>query len=234
MHPSIHSVWFEHRDADAILVDVPIGLPADHRRTCDREAKDLLGPDRANSVFWTPCREAVEATVCRAKRRDSFRGFRKSIGCSEMPRPRGKRSSIDIHPPLKGWASPRYLSVRRRYCRDPARRNRSGHAASGLLSRSPRRECRTGSHDIERPGPPVDRRGFFDARVVCSEEIRSTAAESFGAAACTRSPPPEADRCAAYRSARDREPNSSVRSRSLTTARSSVLASTAPGFAATR
>ncbi|APW98378.1 hypothetical protein CHINAEXTREME_11530 [Halobiforma lacisalsi AJ5] len=63
MHPSIHSVWFEHRDADAILVDVPIGLPADHRRTCDREAKDFLGPDRANSVFWTPCRAAVEATT---------------------------------------------------------------------------------------------------------------------------------------------------------------------------
>ncbi|SDR05699.1 DUF429 domain-containing protein [Natronobacterium texcoconense] len=61
MHPSIHSVWFTHRDADSILVDVPIGLPEDRRRECDRQAKEFLGPERASSVFWTPCRDAVEA-----------------------------------------------------------------------------------------------------------------------------------------------------------------------------
>ncbi|EMA35251.1 DUF429 domain-containing protein [Halobiforma nitratireducens] len=61
MHPSIHSVWFEHRDAASILVDIPIGLPSDRRRRCDREAKEFLGSARASSVFWTPCRAAVEA-----------------------------------------------------------------------------------------------------------------------------------------------------------------------------
>ena len=60
MHPSMHSVWFTHRDATAILVDIPIGLPGAERRACDRAAKEFLG-DRASSVFWTPCRAAVEA-----------------------------------------------------------------------------------------------------------------------------------------------------------------------------
>lgn len=60
MHPSIHSVWFDHRDAESILVDIPIGLPESARRECDRGAKSFLGADRARSVFWTPCRDAVE------------------------------------------------------------------------------------------------------------------------------------------------------------------------------
>ncbi|OYR57950.1 DUF429 domain-containing protein [Halorubrum halodurans] len=61
MSPSIHSVWFDHHDAESILVDVPIGLPESERRGCDRGAKEFLGSDRARSVFWTPCRDAVEA-----------------------------------------------------------------------------------------------------------------------------------------------------------------------------
>jgi len=61
MHPSIHSVWVTHRDANSILVDIPIGLPEDRRRECDREAKEFLGSEQARSVFWTPCRAAVEA-----------------------------------------------------------------------------------------------------------------------------------------------------------------------------
>lgn len=60
MHPSIQSVWFEHGGAEAILVDVPIGLPAADRRACDRGAKEFLGSSGARSVFWTPCRDAVE------------------------------------------------------------------------------------------------------------------------------------------------------------------------------
>lgn len=60
MHPSIHSVWFEHDDAESILVDIPIGLPETERRGCDRGAKEFLAPERARSVFWTPCRDAIE------------------------------------------------------------------------------------------------------------------------------------------------------------------------------
>lgn len=61
MHPSIHSVWFTHRDAESILIDIPIGLPESERRDCDAEAKEFLGTQYANSVFWTPCRDATEA-----------------------------------------------------------------------------------------------------------------------------------------------------------------------------
>ena len=60
MYPSIHSVWFEHKDAESILVDIPIGLPEEERRGCDRGAKEFLGPKRSRSVFWTPSRDAVE------------------------------------------------------------------------------------------------------------------------------------------------------------------------------
>ncbi|WP_435100305.1 DUF429 domain-containing protein [Halorubrum sp. N11] len=69
MHPSIHSVWFEHRDAESILVDIPIGLPESERRECDRGAKEFLGPDRARSVFWTPCRDAVERDTYESAKR---------------------------------------------------------------------------------------------------------------------------------------------------------------------
>lgn len=61
MHPSMHSVWFTHRDAESILVDIPIGLPTSARRQCDVRAKAVVGSERAQSVFWTPCREAVES-----------------------------------------------------------------------------------------------------------------------------------------------------------------------------
>ncbi|MCU4717929.1 DUF429 domain-containing protein [Halapricum hydrolyticum] len=68
MHPSMHSVWLTYRDAAAILVDVPIGLPETRRRECDRAAKAFLG-DRSSSVFWTPCRAAVEAPTYEQARR---------------------------------------------------------------------------------------------------------------------------------------------------------------------
>lgn len=44
-----------------VLVDIPIGLPSSSGRTCDREARALLGPNRASSVFPVPCRKAVHA-----------------------------------------------------------------------------------------------------------------------------------------------------------------------------
>lgn len=63
MHPSLHSVWFTYRDAETILVDIPIGLPDSERRECDRQAKEFVGTGRARSVFWTPCRAAAAANT---------------------------------------------------------------------------------------------------------------------------------------------------------------------------
>lgn len=47
-------------DAEAIAIDIPIGLPTEGRRAADIEAKKVLGP-RSNSAFFTPVRAALEA-----------------------------------------------------------------------------------------------------------------------------------------------------------------------------
>ena len=51
-------------DAEAdVLVDIPIGLldSGDRERLCDLEARRILSPRRASSVFPAPCRPAVYA-----------------------------------------------------------------------------------------------------------------------------------------------------------------------------
>jgi predicted RNase H-like nuclease len=60
--PSASGVWEVHRDADRILVDVPVGLPegGSEERACDVLARELLGA-RGSSVFPVPCRPAVQA-----------------------------------------------------------------------------------------------------------------------------------------------------------------------------
>lgn len=68
-YPTIFNLWNHHRDADRILIDIPIGLRSGGKRACDVEAKQRLGGRRGNSVFYTPIREAVEAqTITDAKR----------------------------------------------------------------------------------------------------------------------------------------------------------------------
>ncbi|MGE3273780.1 MAG: DUF429 domain-containing protein [Vicinamibacterales bacterium] len=44
-----------------VVVDMPIGLPAGGRRACDIQARQLLGPRRASSVFPAPGRPALAA-----------------------------------------------------------------------------------------------------------------------------------------------------------------------------
>ncbi|PSP77341.1 DUF429 domain-containing protein [Halobacteriales archaeon QS_1_68_20] len=58
--PSMLAVWYEHHDAAAILVDVPIGLPEDGPRECDVAAREILGA-RGSTVFSVPARAAVVA-----------------------------------------------------------------------------------------------------------------------------------------------------------------------------
>lgn len=57
------TLWSEHHDAERILIDIPIGLleEGEAQRPCDARARELLGPDRAPSVFTPPCRPAVYA-----------------------------------------------------------------------------------------------------------------------------------------------------------------------------
>jgi predicted RNase H-like nuclease len=63
--PNISALWERYREASLILLDVPIGLKgggAEERR-CDREARRILGPPRASSVFRSPCRRAIHAAT---------------------------------------------------------------------------------------------------------------------------------------------------------------------------
>lgn len=49
-----------HADAERLLVDMPIGLPASGRRRCDEAARERLG-SRASTVFFAPCRAVLTA-----------------------------------------------------------------------------------------------------------------------------------------------------------------------------
>ena len=76
LYPSILSVWKNHKKADRILIDIPIGLNNDEKRKCDEEAEGMLKPDRQNSVFSTPVRGAVYAkTLKGAKEINEEHGF---------------------------------------------------------------------------------------------------------------------------------------------------------------
>lgn len=59
-YQNISEVWEEYKDANLILIDIPIGLPhrARNVRSCDMEARKWLGK-RWHSVFLAPCRHAV-------------------------------------------------------------------------------------------------------------------------------------------------------------------------------
>lgn len=55
----IGDCWLRYQDvAEAVLVDVPVGLSADGDRTCDRLTRDCLGP-RASAVVSPPVPGAI-------------------------------------------------------------------------------------------------------------------------------------------------------------------------------
>lgn len=60
-YPTLRELWEAHRDAERILVDVPIGLrsASSEPRSCDTEARKRLSPHRHHSVFPTPIRAAA-------------------------------------------------------------------------------------------------------------------------------------------------------------------------------
>lgn len=60
-HPSARDLWERYREAERVLVDVPIGLRTDSAepRACDTAARGVLSPHRHASVFPTPVRAAA-------------------------------------------------------------------------------------------------------------------------------------------------------------------------------
>jgi predicted RNase H-like nuclease len=61
---NIERLFHAYSDARWILIDVPIGLPfeAKKSRACDTQARNKLKPKRHSSVFSPPCREALSAS----------------------------------------------------------------------------------------------------------------------------------------------------------------------------
>ncbi|HKI82095.1 MAG TPA: DUF429 domain-containing protein, partial [Pseudodesulfovibrio sp.] len=58
VYPLFADLWAEHRDAESVLVDIPIGLADDACRKAEGLLRERLGPRRA-SVFNTPARGAL-------------------------------------------------------------------------------------------------------------------------------------------------------------------------------
>ena len=60
---NIERLYEAYSDAELILIDIPIGLPSEEipSRSCDIEARKLLGPKKASAVFPPPCRETLKA-----------------------------------------------------------------------------------------------------------------------------------------------------------------------------
>ena len=76
LFPSILNVWSAHSDAERILIDIPIGLSDNGTRVCDKKAYEFLKPDRHNSVFSTPIRDAVYSkSLAEAKALNEESGF---------------------------------------------------------------------------------------------------------------------------------------------------------------
>ena len=64
VYDNIIQLWNELKDAELLLIDIPIGLreSGEAGRTCDIMAGKMLGRPRASSVFPTPVRQALEFT----------------------------------------------------------------------------------------------------------------------------------------------------------------------------
>jgi predicted RNase H-like nuclease len=110
---SFDALWVEYEGARRMLVDIPIGLPDDAPRTCDRETRDRLGP-RGSSVFPVPTRaalacedrEAASAVNERLSgRRLSIQSWALAPKIREVDRllrsePRARKSVVEAHPEL--------------------------------------------------------------------------------------------------------------------------------------
>lgn len=57
-----HELTYSQPRPRIIALDIPIGLPEAGPRDCDLEARRLLGPGRASSVFPAPIRPVLAAT----------------------------------------------------------------------------------------------------------------------------------------------------------------------------
>ena len=93
-------------DAAAIAVDIPIGLPADGARACDRLARARLGP-RRGSVFLAPSRELlalIDACDYPSANRRCREALRHGIGAQAFNiHPKIRQVDRLMSPALQSW-----------------------------------------------------------------------------------------------------------------------------------
>lgn len=77
--PTIADLAKHAGSIDVICIDIPIGLTDAGARVCDIEARKLLGPKRASSVFPAPIRPALNATTYEEACERSFAAQQKKL-----------------------------------------------------------------------------------------------------------------------------------------------------------
>ena len=113
-----------------IFIDIPIGLidKGNSGRACDKEARKLLGPVRAPSVFSAPCRPVLEASDYLDAKKRSLNAIGKMLSKQAhaiVPKikdvddflrcNRNKQIVIrEIHPELCFWALNHQQSIKHR------------------------------------------------------------------------------------------------------------------------
>jgi predicted RNase H-like nuclease len=97
--PTIWSLWKVHSDAARIAIDIPIGLPAESKRSCDVAGKKKLGR-RGRSVFHAPIRDAVyQRSLDAAKQLNERAGYSiQNQTWSIVPRIREVDEFLDCNP----------------------------------------------------------------------------------------------------------------------------------------
>jgi predicted RNase H-like nuclease len=120
MAPEIHltpaGLIAAHEDAGAIGIDIPIGLSESGTRRCDVEARRLLGPGRASSVFPPPAYgvlgvvthvEAValsRALIGKGVPIQAFSIYGKIKEANDTVTPDIQDRVFEVHPEVSFWA----------------------------------------------------------------------------------------------------------------------------------
>ncbi len=114
--PNINILWNKYRNAELILIDIPIGLPEDQEeRECDKIARKWL-QERRSSVFPVPCRQAVESKEMASEINCKITGRNLSLQSQAiLPRirevdqfilntPQARDRIREVHPEICFWA----------------------------------------------------------------------------------------------------------------------------------
>jgi predicted RNase H-like nuclease len=120
LHATFAELLQDWPSAASVFVDIPIGLPSRTcpSRRCDTEARRLLGPGRASSVFSPPCRGAALAADLGQAREINLRELGRSLSAqawgicpkiAEVDALLGDEPALvhrvkEVHPELLFWS----------------------------------------------------------------------------------------------------------------------------------